>query len=142
MVSSSRNSIQVRRLKLYFLIRLTIALRSDARIATNSSSFHESEMAPVWEPNESNCALCQKSFSLFVRKHHCRNWYVRFLLCFEFLFHFFPFLCSGACICEQCSKDKVRIPKFDEYSLFRVCNHCSKELKEQRTYGFQADLEK
>ena len=48
---------------------------------------------------------------------------------------------SGACICEQCSKDKVRIPKFDEYALFRVCNHCSKELKEQRNYGFQADME-
>lgn len=45
---------------------------------------------------------------------------------------------SGKCICEMCSKDKMRVPKIDEKKLFRVCNPCGKELKSQRVYGVRS----
>jgi hypothetical protein len=44
---------------------------------------------------------------------------------------------SGKCICEVCSRDKMRIPKMDDHKLFRVCNPCGRELKNQRVYGMQ-----
>lgn len=47
------------------------------------------------------------------------------------------YFCSGKCICEICSKDKMRVPKIDEKRLFRVCNPCGKELKSMRVYGVQ-----
>ena len=42
---------------------------------------------------------------------------------------------SGKCVCEMCSREKMRIPKLDEKKLFRVCNPCGKELKSVRVYG-------
>jgi hypothetical protein len=42
---------------------------------------------------------------------------------------------SGKCVCEMCSRDKMRILKIDDKKLFRVCNPCGKELKSTRVYG-------
>jgi hypothetical protein len=65
-------------------------------------------------------------------------------VCFcSFSCSFNPLMCfafSGMCVCELCSKDKVRIPRLDERALYKVCNHCSKQLKEDREYGFQSNL--
>lgn len=44
-------------------------------------------------------------------------------------------VCSGKCVCELCSREMVRIPKIDEWKLFKVCNPCAKEIKETRVYG-------
>jgi hypothetical protein len=53
---------------------------------------------------------------------------------------FIIILRRGICVCELCSKDKVRIPKLDERNLYKVCTHCGKLLKEARSYGFQSDI--
>lgn len=42
---------------------------------------------------------------------------------------------SGRCVCDDCSREKVRIPKFDDRTLFKVCTDCAKVFKAQRTYG-------
>lgn len=38
------------------------------------SCVKESELAPIWSTNHTHCQLCDKKFSFFARKHHCRNW--------------------------------------------------------------------
>ncbi len=51
------------------------------------------------------------------------------------IFNMLTFLYSGRCVCDDCSREKVRIPKFDDRTLFKVCSDCAKYFKEQRTYG-------
>jgi hypothetical protein len=128
---------------MHLIFLLFFFSQSQARIAAGvPTSLDESEMAPIWNPNEIQCSQCFKPFSFFVRKHHCRNWCVFSVSIFVFLLHSNTFflLYSGICVCEMCSKEKVRIPKLDERTLYKVCNHCSKVLKESRVYGFQSDL--
>lgn len=76
----------------------------------------ESEMAPIWRSDSSNCQLCNAAFGFLTRRHHCRN--------------------CGKCVCESCSKEKCRVPRIDERALMKVCNECARELKKARNYGF------
>mmetsp|Transcript_16972 Transcript_16972/g.38191 ORF Transcript_16972/g.38191 Transcript_16972/m.38191 type:complete len:85 (-) Transcript_16972:522-776(-) len=75
-------------------------------------------MAPIWQADQSMCQICSKQFTFFIRKHHCRN--------------------CGRCVCEICSRDKMRVPSLDERQLFKVCSDCGKELKKTRAYGVEA----
>ena len=80
---------------------------------------NELELFPIFQHAQTTCHCCAKEFSLFIRKHHCRN--------------------CGVTVCELCSKDKVRIPKLeDTLALYRVCIHCAKVIKESRQYGVMA----
>lgn len=38
----------------------------------------DNDVAPLWATNATAnaCTLCRAGFTLFVRRHHCRNWYV------------------------------------------------------------------
>ena len=44
---------------------------------------------PEWEENTSSCTLCDKSFGLFTRPHHCRN--------------------CGRCVCSTYCSRRARI---------------------------------
>ena len=61
----------------------------------------------VWIPDEEadECMRCKEQFSLFFRKHHCRN--------------------CGFVICANC-REKVYIPKLDRIDY--VCSICIEEL--------------
>jgi len=61
--------------------------------------------APVWIPDSyvPNCMICNSQFSVFNRRHHCRN--------------------CGDCICSNCSKHKIVLP-FSKNVPLMVCNKC------------------
>lgn len=50
--------------------------------------------AKEWAPNSSRCSLCQASFSLFKRRHHCRR--------------------CGECVCSNCSPFRVHLESYAE----------------------------
>jgi hypothetical protein len=45
-----------------------------------------------WQPNTSKCALCNSTFTVFRRRHHCRN--------------------CGSCVCAECSPFRVHLESF------------------------------
>ena len=49
--------------------------------------------------------------------------------------------CSGKCVCEMCSREKIRIERIDTNKLFKVCLTCARDLKSSRRYGVQAYTE-
>lgn len=67
------------------------------------------------------CQLCNRTFNMFSRKHHCRS--------------------CGKCVCEKCSREKVRIDKIDSKSLLKVCLSCARDIKATRKYGVPAYTE-
>lgn len=77
----------------------------------------EAEVCPirVIASTVSACQVCLINFGMMGRRHHCRA--------------------CGACICDQCSREKVRIPSLHTHALFKVCNLCARELKAARRYG-------
>jgi len=77
----------------------------------------EDEMCPIfaYKAYTSRCVGCNKGFGLLSRRHHCRN--------------------CGKCVCDECSRERVRIPRLDERTLLKVCNECARELKNNRVYG-------
>ena len=77
----------------------------------------------VFAHTSPSCQMCHTSFGnailggmrLAARRHHCRA--------------------CGACVCENCSREKARIPTLEERALFKVCTSCATELKALRRYG-------
>jgi hypothetical protein len=72
---------------------------------------------PWWKPNSSSstkgekCTCCGSSFSLFVRKHHCR-------------------MC-GNLVCDPCSGQKKLLPRLGYHGTkVRVCDTCDANLTE------------
>jgi len=63
------------------------------------------ELAPIWTPDQfvDNCPLCDASFTVIHRKHHCRK--------------------CGTVVCADCSKDKLLVPSVKEKKV-RVCDNC------------------
>lgn len=62
---------------------------------------------PAWTADDENstCTLCDKSFSVSHRRHHCRH--------------------CGRLVCKACSPMKVFIPKFGiTQKPVRVCSVC------------------
>ena len=78
---------------------------------------NEAEVCPirVIADTINECQVCRTVFGLMNRKHHCRA--------------------CGACVCETCSREKVRIPSLDPKALFKCCTLCASELKAARRYG-------
>lgn len=58
-------------------------LSSEARRKTGAKDPSDKDVAPLWASNTTAnaCTQCRTNFSLFVRRHHCRNWYVHLSLC-------------------------------------------------------------
>lgn len=50
---------------------------NDALEKIKSPSESSAQAAPIWKPDDqsTSCGLCGGIFSIFNRKHHCRNWY-------------------------------------------------------------------
>eukprot|EP01090_Pellita_catalonica_P015405 TRINITY_DN4177_c0_g1_i1.p1 TRINITY_DN4177_c0_g1~~TRINITY_DN4177_c0_g1_i1.p1 ORF type:complete len:1133 (+),score=222.54 TRINITY_DN4177_c0_g1_i1:341-3400(+) len=61
--------------------------------------------APVWVPDKdtSKCQMCNTTFNMIKRRHHCRN--------------------CGKVVCGACSSKKRRVAKLKEKEK-RVCNFC------------------
>eukprot|EP01038_Epipyxis_sp_PR26KG_P011853 gene11853-15859_t len=86
-----------------------------AQTSANMTALTVEDTAPIWSVIVSDCQICYQPFTFFNRKHHCRN--------------------CGKCVCEPCSKEKVRIPRLDEKKLFKVCNPCGLDIRNSREYG-------
>mmetsp|Transcript_29855 Transcript_29855/g.68998 ORF Transcript_29855/g.68998 Transcript_29855/m.68998 type:complete len:83 (-) Transcript_29855:159-407(-) len=71
----------------------------------------------TWQPdNEAkNCLKCKTEFSLFIRKHHCRQ--------------------CGKIFCEDCSSKTCSIPQMDYHKPVRVCDDCFIAVK-RTNYDF------
>ncbi len=62
--------------------------------------------APVWIPDSQapRCFICDKSFSTFVRRHHCRS--------------------CGRVVCFECGSRSVELPGIKTNRWERVCDIC------------------
>lgn len=71
-------------------------------------------IAPVWAPDhEANvCALCHLEFSMFNRRHHCRN--------------------CGLLCCGNCSSQCRLLNHIDAVKPVRVCDPCATLIKENK----------
>ena len=70
-------------------------------IASDSSSYR----IPAWVPDYKykNCMICQKRFTMFFRRHHCRR--------------------CGVLVCRNCApKDNMK--SIQEYGYERPVRHC------------------
>ena len=67
------------------------------------------KIAPVWIPDShsNNCSVCKDQFSMFFRKHHCRN--------------------CGSLVCNSCSPNQIIITFLSAYPV-RVCSPCYDKL--------------
>ena len=84
--------------------------------------------ATQWMPNEQSdqCMICEKTFSVFRRKHHCRS--------------------CGALVCSKCSPDKQYVHGYKDQKV-RVCQRCAsirekrqRELKERGIFTSEKNL--
>ena len=96
------------------LIEATKAARHNEGLPSN---YEDSlKFSVVWGKNTKDCQVCGRSFSIIVRRHHCRS--------------------CGKCICGSCSFEKVRMEGGEDGKLQRVCNFCKDEIKERRALGY------
>eukprot|EP01120_Amphizonella_sp_Union-15-10_P014668 TRINITY_DN71_c0_g1_i1.p1 TRINITY_DN71_c0_g1~~TRINITY_DN71_c0_g1_i1.p1 ORF type:complete len:395 (-),score=31.21 TRINITY_DN71_c0_g1_i1:64-1095(-) len=65
----------------------------------------------MWQPDETVtlCNLCQNSFSLLLRKHHCRS--------------------CGKIFCDRCSSSRVRLPHLGYPEPVRICTPCNRRRR-------------
>ena len=74
-------------------------------------------LAPVWKANASrdSCVICASSFSLLVRRHHCRR--------------------CGELVCADCSprrfEMRLMVAGANDTAVQRACNSCASELDER-----------
>eukprot|EP01103_Thecamoeba_quadrilineata_P014547 TRINITY_DN4361_c0_g1_i1.p1 TRINITY_DN4361_c0_g1~~TRINITY_DN4361_c0_g1_i1.p1 ORF type:complete len:298 (+),score=23.11 TRINITY_DN4361_c0_g1_i1:50-895(+) len=81
----------------------TVSLkRTDEEI----SAVLDKQNPPAWVADNEfkNCYLCNSSFTLLNRRHHCRN--------------------CGLLFCGKCSGKKLLITRFQRLESSRVCNEC------------------
>ncbi|GMI58308.1 hypothetical protein ScalyP_jg8245 [Parmales sp. scaly parma] len=88
-----------------------------ARISSNLPPTYAASLffAPMWEENTLSCEECSRSFTIVVRRHHCRR--------------------CGKCLCGTCCFEKVRLDEIDENKLHKVCSPCASDVKSKRTRG-------
>eukprot|EP00475_Leptophrys_vorax_P019671 TRINITY_DN26981_c0_g1_i1.p1 TRINITY_DN26981_c0_g1~~TRINITY_DN26981_c0_g1_i1.p1 ORF type:complete len:1101 (+),score=323.63 TRINITY_DN26981_c0_g1_i1:109-3411(+) len=90
-----------------FFGKIKMGNNNAALIATDLSM---SGAAPVWVPDteNANCTICGSEFSLFNRKHHCRN--------------------CGQIVCNSCSPFKRILENIGDEPV-RICKNCDDDLK-------------
>lgn len=79
---------------------------------SNGSTLPFSNEPPKWVPNErsENCQACNKNFSIFRRKHHCRS--------------------CGVLVCHACSPDMDFVQGYKDRRV-RVCKTCFNQKKKR-----------
>eukprot|EP00602_Paraphysomonas_sp_CaronLab_P000051 CAMPEP_0185028450 /NCGR_PEP_ID=MMETSP1103-20130426/14168_1 /TAXON_ID=36769 /ORGANISM="Paraphysomonas bandaiensis, Strain Caron Lab Isolate" /LENGTH=652 /DNA_ID=CAMNT_0027562875 /DNA_START=12 /DNA_END=1970 /DNA_ORIENTATION=+ len=89
--------------------RLRQAMLEEA-VRAGEDTAEEIVVAPVWNPDKaaSCCEVCNTSFTLFNRKHHCRS--------------------CGVVVCDGCSRSKVLLPHVDAVKPQRVCDTCNRKM--------------
>eukprot|EP00939_MAST-03C_sp_MAST-3C-sp1_P000290 g290.t1 len=70
----------------------------------------EQKFAAVWSHDTKECEVCDQSFGMLRRRHHCRN--------------------CGKCVCSACSPNHWMLPLVSTKPQ-RVCNMCYVRLKNQ-----------
>ncbi|GMH74348.1 hypothetical protein TL16_g06439 [Triparma laevis f. inornata] len=78
------------------------------------------ELSPMWGANTLGCEICNRNFTVLIRRHHCRN--------------------CGKCVCGTCAFEKVRMDAVNDSKLQRVCNVCAEVLKANRAGGYGGGL--
>lgn len=74
--------------------------------ATNQATNAPIMSPPAWQPDSEapNCTGCQYQFTMWRRRHHCRN--------------------CGLVFCNRCSAHSIPLPQFGIVRPVRVCNRC------------------
>ena len=66
------------------------------------------EWRPYWQPDATNCALCNESFGYFkIGKHHCRK--------------------CGKIVCGKCCEKLKYVDSY--FSEVKICNRCYNQTK-------------
>lgn len=66
------------------------------------------------------CPFCERDFSTTFRRHHCRN--------------------CGRIVCDDCSKQRLRLPRHSKSGKVRVCDPCAVNISQSQATGFEEDL--
>jgi hypothetical protein len=92
------------------IIEAMIARQQQARSLDNENGMNDTDIAPLWTPNKeaTQCQLCYTPFTIFYRRHHCRN--------------------CGKLVCDPCSSFRAMVPNIDKKNPVRVCDECTKKL--------------
>lgn len=85
---------------------------------TEADAMFIADSAPEWADGD-NCFRCREAFSMFKRKHHCRN--------------------CGQIFCDRCSGRQMLLPNFGIEKKVRVCESCF--LKKEGTVSKQPQLQ-
>jgi len=89
---------------MYHDISLTSATHNNTQNGDDVQLLSMDTNEPImkWLPNEhsNDCGICQKAFSIFRRKHHCRS--------------------CGGLVCGTCSPDKLYVAGYQDTKV-RVC---------------------
>lgn len=73
-----------------------------------SKAIFDTQTAPEWK-DAAECTKCRGTFSVTVRKHHCRN--------------------CGNVFCSSCSGKEIPIPSFGFNEPVRVCDYCESLIR-------------
>lgn len=94
---------------------LQISITEEGRTSTGILQFVYPKIR-LEDHEVDKCGTCGSTFSLFLRKHHCR--------------------CCGRIFCGSCANDQVKIPKLfsNEKDIQRVCRYCFRMIKVYRMY--------
>lgn len=66
------------------------------------------------------CSRCGAIFSTTFRRHHCRQ--------------------CGALVCDDCSRQRLRLPRNPSWGKVRVCDECAVAIGQNHASGFEEDL--
>lgn len=69
---------------------------------------------------ETHCPRCRSQFTTYFRRHHCRN--------------------CGGLVCDDCSRNRTRIPRDLSLGNVRVCDDCFKTIGDHHAAGAEEDL--
>ncbi|CAK9055496.1 unnamed protein product [Durusdinium trenchii] len=69
---------------------------------------------------ETHCPRCRSQFTTYFRRHHCRN--------------------CGGLVCDDCSRNRTRIPRDLSLGIVRVCDDCFKTIGDHNAAGAEEDL--
>lgn len=72
------------------------------------------------EEADAVCPLCRAQFTTTFRRHHCRH--------------------CGTLVCDDCSKQRIRLPGQSSGGKVRVCNPCASSISQSQASGFEEDL--
>ena len=80
----------------------TVLYTAQAKVACNLTAVSSDK----WQPNVARCGICNRQFSMFSRRHHCRS--------------------CGRCVCGRCTTGRVVFcgGQFSGGDPQRVCDNC------------------